>query len=338
MSDTMVGPLMVGLEGQSLSAQERVWLGHPSIGGVILFSRNYSNPAQLGDLVASIKSIKSPDLLVAVDQEGGRVQRFVDGFTRLPSQHQIGMQFEKDPDGARELAWMIGRVMGFELREVNIDISFAPVIDLYMSGSDVIGDRAFHSDPDVVIDLSGALCAGMRASGISPIAKHYPGHGSVTADSHVTLPSDPRPFETIRSTDLKPYSAYRDVGFKGLMTSHVVYPAIDNQPATFSTRWIQEILREDIGFSGAVFSDDLNMAAARTIENIHTRILSALTAGCDMVLFCDSKADLDAILQSVPSHTPTSGRFRIETLYGSESECLDQKQLADWCGRLAKLG
>ena len=334
----MVGPLMVGLEGQSLSAQESAWLEHSSVGGVILFSRNYSNPAQLADLVASIKSIKSPDLLVAVDQEGGRVQRFVEGFTRLPSQHQIGMQFEKGPDGARALAWMMGRVMGFELREANIDISFTPVIDLYMSGSDVIGDRAFHSDPDVVIDLSGALCKGMRASGISPIAKHYPGHGSVTADSHVTLPSDPRSIEAIRSTDLKPYSAYRDVGFKGLMTSHVVYPAIDNQPATFSTRWIQEILREDIGFTGAVFSDDLNMAAARTIGDIHTRVLSALTAGCDMVLLCNNKVDLDAVLQSVPSHVPTIGRYRIETLYGSESECFDKEQIADWCSRLIKFG
>ena len=334
----MVGPLMVGLEGQSLSAQESAWLEHPSVGGVILFSRNYSNPAQLADLVASIKAIKSPDLLVAVDQEGGRVQRFVDGFTRLPSQYQIGMQFEKNPDGARELAWMMGRVMGFELREVNIDISFAPVIDLYMSGSDVIGDRAFHSDPDVVIDLSGALCAGMRSSGISPVAKHYPGHGSVTADSHVTLPSDPRSIEAIRSTDLKPYSAYREVGFKGLMTSHVVYPAIDNQPATFSTRWIQEILREDIGFTGAVFSDDLNMAAARTIGDINTRVLSALTAGCDMVLLCNNNADLDELLQSVPSHASPNGQFRIETLYGSESERFDKDQLADWCSRLIKFG
>ena len=229
---------------------------------------------------------------------------------------------------------MIGRVMGFELREVNIDISFAPVIDLYMSGSDVIGDRAFHSDPDVVIDLSGALCAGMRASGISPIAKHYPGHGSVTADSHVTLPSDPRPIETIRSTDLKPYSAYRDVGFKGLMTSHVMYPAIDNQPATFSTRWIQEILRKDIGFTGAVFSDDLNMAAARTIDNIHSRVLSALTAGCDMILLCDNPDDMDAVLQRSPSYASPRGGIRIETLYGSETECLDQNELAEWRSRL----
>ena len=330
----MIGPLMVGLKSQSLSAQESAWLEHPSVGGVILFGRNYSNRAQLTDLVANIKAIKSPHLLVAVDQEGGRVQRFVDGFTRLPSQHQIGMLFEKDPDGARALAWMLGRVMGAELRAVGIDISFAPVVDLFMPSSNVIGDRAFHSDPDVVIHLSCALCGGMRASGISPIAKHYPGHGSVTADSHVTLPSDPRSIEAIRSTDLKPYSAYRDIGFKGLMTSHVVYPAIDNQPATFSTRWIQEILREDIGFTGAVFSDDLNMAAARTIGNIHTRVWSALTAGCDMVLLCDNTDDMDAVLQRSPSYVSPMGRTRIETLYGSEPEHLNQIELAEWRSRL----
>ncbi|SVA06161.1 uncharacterized protein METZ01_LOCUS59015 [marine metagenome] len=334
----MIGPLMVGLEGQSLSAQEREWLAHPSVGGVILFSRNYVNPVQLTDLVASIKAIKSPKLLVAVDQEGGRVQRFVAGFTPLPAQHQIGVLFENDPTGAEELAWILGRVMGLELRAVDIDISFAPVIDLFRRDSNAIGDRAFHADPDVVICLAGALCAGMRASGITPIAKHYPGHGSVTADSHLTLPLDPRSIETIRSTDLKPYSAYREVGFKGLMTSHVMYPAIDNQPATFSTRWIQEILREDLGFTAAVFSDDLNMAAAQTIEDIHTRVLCALTAGCDMILLCDNTADLDAVLERTPCHVSSKSELRLETLYGSEPEGSYQNQLADWSSRLVKFG
>ena len=329
---------MVGVEGRSLSVQEREWLAHPSVGGVILFSRNYVNPVQLTDLVASIKAIKSPELLVAVDQEGGRVQRFVAGFTPLPAQHQIGVLFENDPTGAEELAWILGRVMGLELRAVDIDISFAPVVDLFKRDSNAIGDRAFHSDPDVVICLAGALCAGMRASGITSIVKHYPGHGGVTADSHLTLPVDPRSIEAIRSTDLKPYSAYREVGFKGLMTSHVMYPAIDNQPATFSTRWIQEILREDIGFTAAVFSDDLNMAAAQTIEDIHTRVLYALTAGCDMILLCDNTADLDAVLERAPCHVSSNGNFRLETLYGSEPEHSHQNQLADWCSRLVKFG
>jgi len=329
---------MVGVEGRSLSVQEREWLAHPSVGGVILFSRNYVDPVQLTDLVASIKAIKSPELLVAVDQEGGRVQRFVAGFTPLPAQHQIGVLFENDPTGAEELAWILGRVMGLELRAVDIDISFAPVVDLFKRDSNAIGDRAFHSDPDVVICLAGALCAGMRASGITSIVKHYPGHGGVTADSHVTLPVDPRSIEAIRSTDLKPYSAYREVGFKGLMTSHVMYPAIDNQPATFSTRWIQEILREDFGFTAAVFSDDLNMAAAQTIEDIHTRVLYALTAGCDMILLCDNTADLDAVLERAPCHVSSNGNLRLETLYGSEPEHSHQKQLADWCSRLVKFG
>jgi beta-N-acetylhexosaminidase len=256
----------------------------------------------------------------------------------LPAQHQIGVLFENDPTGAEELAWILGRVMGLELRAVDIDISFAPVIDLFRRDSNAIGDRAFHADPDVVICLAGALCAGMRASGITPIAKHYPGHGSVTADSHLTLPLDPRSIETIRSTDLKPYSAYREVGFKGLMTSHVMYPAIDNQPATFSTRWIQEILREDLGFTAAVFSDDLNMAAAQTIEDIHTRVLCALTAGCDMILLCDNTADLDAILERAPCHVSSKGELRLETLYGSEPEESYQDQLADWSSRLVNFG
>ena len=327
---------MVGVEGQSLSAQESEWLAHPSVGGVILFSRNYVDPAQLTELVASIKAIKSPKLLVAVDQEGGRVQRFIAGFTPLPAQHQIGVLFENDPTGAEELAWILGRVMGLELRAVDIDISFAPVVDLFRRDSRAIGDRAFHADPDVVISLAGALCAGMRTSGITPIAKHYPGHGSVTADSHLTLPLDPRPIEIIRSSDLKPYSAYREVGFKGLMTSHVMYPAIDNQPATFSTRWIQEILREDLGFTAAVFSDDLNMAAAQTIEDIHTRVLCALTAGCDMILLCDNTAELDAVLDRAPCHIASNSGSRLETLYGSEPEDSHQDQLVDWSRRLVK--
>ncbi len=298
----MIGPLMVGVEGQSLSAQESEWLAHPSVGGVILFSRNYVNPAQLTELVASIKAIKSPKLLVAVDQEGGRVQRFIAGFTPLPAQHQIGVLFENDPSGAEELAWILGRVMGLELRAVDIDISFAPVVDLFRRDSRAIGDRAFHADPDVVI----------------------------------SLPLDPRPIEIIRSSDLKPYSAYREVGFKGLMTSHVMYPAIDNQPATFSTRWIQEILRKDLGFTAAVFSDDLNMAAAQTIEDIHTRVLCALTAGCDMILLCDNTADLDAVLDRAPCHISSNSGSRLETLYGSEPEDSHQDQLVDWSRRLVK--
>ena len=332
----VMGPLMVGVEGQSLSAQENDWLAHPSVGGVILFSRNYDCPAQLTDLVSSIKAIKSPELLVAVDQEGGRVQRFVAGFTPLPAQHHIGVLFENDPTGAEELAWILGRVMGLELRAVDIDISFAPVVDLFRRDSSAIGDRAFHSDPDVVIRLAGRLCRGMRTSGITSIAKHYPGHGGVTADSHVTLPLDPRSIEAISTTDLKPYSAYREVGFKGLLTCHVMYPAIDNQPATFSTRWIQDILREDLGFTAAVFSDDLNMAAAQTIEDIHTRVLYAITAGCDMILLCDNTADLDAVLEQAPCHVSPNSRLRLETLYGSEPERSHQNQLADWCSRLVK--
>ena len=334
----VMGPLMVGVEGQSLSAQENDWLAHPSVGGVILFSRNYDCPAQLTDLVSSIKAIKSPKLLVAVDQEGGRVQRFVVGFTPLPPQHQIGVRFDNDPTGAEELAWILGRVMGFELRAANIDISFAPVVDLYRRDSSAIGDRAFHSDPDVVIRLAGRLCRGMRTSGITSIAKHYPGHGGVTADSHVTLPLDPRSIEAISTTDLKPYSAYREVGFKGLLTCHVMYPAIDNQPATFSTRWIQEILRNDLEFSAAVFSDDLNMAAARSIEDIHTRVLCALAAGCDMVLLCNNTADMDAVLERAPCHVSSISRLRLDALYGSEPERSHQNQIENWCSRLVKLG
>ena len=329
---------MVGVEGQALSTQESDWLAHPSVGGVILFSRNYVGPAQLTDLVASIKAIKSPKLLVAVDQEGGRVQRFVAGFTPLPPQHHIGVLFESDPSGAEELAWILGRVMGLELRAANIDISFAPVVDLFKDDSSAIGDRAFHSDPDVVICLAGALCRGMWASGITPIAKHYPGHGGVTADSHVTLPLDPRSIEAIRTADLKPYSAYREIGFKGVMTSHVLYPAIDDQPASFSTRWIQGILREGMAFTGAVFSDDLNMAAARTIEDIHTRVLCALTAGCDMILLCDNTADMDAVLERAPCHVSSINRLRLDALYGSEPERSHQNQIENWCSRLVKLG
>ncbi|MFQ5634824.1 MAG: beta-N-acetylhexosaminidase [Gammaproteobacteria bacterium] len=293
-----LGPLMVDIAGPTLTAKESERLQDPRIGGVILFSRNYEDPEQVRELVAGLHAVRSPQLLVAVDQEGGRVQRFRKGFTKLPPSRWIGHEFDIDPDAGRELARACGWLMASELLDAGIDISFAPVVDLDLGLSEVIGDRSFHRDPDAVAALSCAYMHGMRQAGMTAVAKHFPGHGAVVADSHLELPVDQREIEEM-SGDLLPYRRLIDNGLCGVMMAHVKYPAVDRRIASLSPYWLQTELRFRLGFAGAIFSDDLSMSATGAAGDVPERVRQALDAGADMALICNDPGAVDRTLDEL---------------------------------------
>ena len=280
-----LGPLLIGLTGLEVSAEESDWLSHAAVGGVVLFTRNYQDISQLSDLTASITAIAGRDLLICVDHEGGRVQRFRGGFTRLPPLAVLGKMYADSPSNARDFAYRHGRVMATELLLCGVDLSFAPVLDIG-NRSVVIGDRAFAADSAVIIELSGAYIAGMHDAGMAATGKHFPGHGSVEADSHTDDVCDPRPFEDIESVDLKPFAALSGK-LDAMMMAHVLYPAVDHNPAGYSPFWIQTILRQKLAYQGTIFSDDLGMYAAKVAGSLVARVRDSLLAGCDAVLVCD---------------------------------------------------
>jgi beta-N-acetylhexosaminidase len=311
----VLGPLMVDVAGRSLLPQDREVLQHPSVGAVILFGRNYENVEQLIALIAEIRALRQPPLLVAVDHEGGRVQRFRDGFTRLPPARRIGREFDLDATRGRELARQVGWVLGAELRAVGVDLAFAPVVDLEYGVSEVIGDRSLHRSADVVATLAQAFVAGMREAGMAATAKHFPGHGAVVADSHVALPADRRELVDLEA-DLRPYRRLIANGLPSVMVAHVVFPAVDSLPASLSRRWIEGVLRGTLDFRGAVFADDLSMAGAAAVGDITERVRLAFDAGCDVVPVCN---DRSAVLQVLGSGvvTPEPVRaLRLARLHG----------------------
>ncbi len=305
------GPAMLGVEGPALTAADRSRLADPRVGGVILFARNFESSRQLRALTASVRRVRA-ELLIGVDQEGGRVQRFrSDRFSELPPMRRLGARWDAEPIAASDEAFRHGKTIAKELRTHGIDFSFAPVLDLDYGASAVIGDRAFHSDPVVVADLAGALLRGLAARGCAGVGKHFPGHGYVAADSHVDTPVDRRSLDEILRTDIVPFAALIQQGLEAIMPAHVVYPAVDARPAGFSPVWIAEILRGRLGFDGLVFSDDLEMAGARSAGDIVARADAALAAGCDVVLACNDFAAMDDLLArwTPPTQPSLARRF-----------------------------
>lgn len=297
-----LGPLMVDIEGTALAEEEKEMLMHPLVGGVILFSRNYESRQQIEDLVGGIKRLRKPSLLMAVDHEGGRVQRFRHGFTELPPVGNLGKIFDKDAKMAKQLAETTGWLMAIELLAIGVDFSFAPVLDLDRGISGVIGDRSFHSDPQAVTELANAYIAGMHRAGMNSCGKHYPGHGGVFADSHVDLPVDQRSFDEIAKEDLTPFSRMIHFGLGAVMPAHVIYAKADDKPAGFSEFWIQEILRKRIGFRGAVISDDMSMQAASCMGSYEQRAKLALDAGCDLILVCNDKEAATRVIKELDGY------------------------------------
>jgi beta-N-acetylhexosaminidase len=309
MKQLPLGPLMIDIAGTALTDLDRDRLCQPQVGGIILFSRNYANPAQLKALTAEIHALRQPPLLIAVDHEGGRVQRFREGFTRLPPMRTLGQLHDQDPAAALQLARDVGFVLAAELRAEGVDYAFTPVLDLDYGPSRVIGDRAFHRQPEKVIALAYALGKGLRAGGMGSCGKHFPGHGYVIPDSHVDLPVDDRPLDAIQQ-DLQPY---RQLALDGVMAAHVIYTCFDCNTAVFSNRWI-DYLRNNINFEGVIFTDDLSMAGAGIVGNMVKRVETAYQAGCDMLLVCNAPdAVAEVLTEWHPEHDSKRAR-RVEKL------------------------
>jgi beta-N-acetylhexosaminidase len=279
-----LGPILIGIAGVELDAGSREQLLHPAVGGVVLFTRNFENREQICELVEQIRGLRNPRLLVCIDQEGGRVQRLREEFTILPPLGKLGDIFSSNPDKAMDLTYRHARVMAAEMLACGIDLSFAPVLDLDR-GSSVIGDRSFSGSVETVVDLGRAYLAGMHDAGMKTTGKHYPGHGSVLADSHVDDVTDPRPLDVLEAEDLVPFMEL-SADLDSLMIAHVIYPQVDDVPAGYSRKWLIEDLREKRSYQGVIMSDDLGMHAAHVAGDLRQRTQLCLDAGCDLVLVC----------------------------------------------------
>ncbi len=297
---------MLDIAGYELTAEDRQVLCHPKVGGVILFSRNYQNLNQLENLIKDIKQLRDPQLIIAVDHEGGRVQRFLEGFTRIPPMRVFGDLYRDNHLFALSLAEKCGWILASELLSVGIDFSFTPVVDLDYGVSSVIGDRSFNADPTIVSELASALVKGMKDAGMSAVAKHFPGHGAVIADSHTEIPIDNRELNSIEQNDLIPFANLIKHHVAGIMPAHVIYPKIDKTPAGFSKVWLQDVLRQKYQFQGTIFSDDLNMVGASTIGNYFERAQQAIIAGCDIVLICNNRSAALSILDNIAHNVSAS--------------------------------
>ena len=310
-----LGPLMIDVPDTVLTAADRELLAHPSVGGLILFTRNFESIEQLGALVAEARAVRSPPLLIAVDHEGGRVQRFRKDFTVLPAMRLIGREYDVDAAGGRQLARQCGWLLAAELRAMAIDLSFAPVVDLNYGVSSVIGDRAWHRNPRAVAELAIAVVNGMRDAGMAATAKHFPGHGAVAPDSHVAVPVDRRPLADL-DEDMYPYQRLIDNGLASILAAHVVFSQVDTLPAGFSSRWLQSELRGRMGFSGAIFSDDLNMVGAGIVGDMIERVRAALAAGCDMVPVCNNRPAVEQVLGALRPKLDPLSQVRLARLHG----------------------
>lgn len=335
-----LGPFMVDIAGTELSADDVRVLTHPLVGSVILFARNYADPRQVADLTASIRAVRTPHLLIAVDQEGGRVQRFRDGFTRLPAVRLLGRVYDEDRRDGLALAQSVGWLMAGELRAVGVDFSFAPCVDLDYGVSEIIGDRAFHSDPEAVAALAVATLSGMREAGMAAVAKHFPGHGAVVADSHVALPVDRRDYADLEP-DIRPYRPLIDNNLAAIMAAHVVFPVVDALPASLSRRWITDILRGELKFHGCVFADDLTMAGAAAFGDVLARAKLAFAAGCDVLPICNDRHSVELVLDrfgtDVGSAAAQARLVRMRARGEAAADLRSSRQWQETAARIASL-
>ncbi len=315
-----LGPVMLDVAGLEFDDVERKRLCHPQVGGVVLFSRNYRDPRQLAELCREIHALRDPRLVIAVDQEGGRVQRFRDGFQALPAMAHLGELYDGDADRALELAEVFAWIMAGELLQHGVDLSFAPVLDIADPVSSVIGDRAFHRDPEIVTRLGNAWIRGMRAAGMEAVGKHFPGHGSVAGDSHHVMPFDRRPFSAIEELDLVPFRRVIGTHLAGIMMAHVIYERVDPSAAGYSRHWIETVLRGQLGFDGCVFSDDLSMSGAESVGGYTERARHALDAGCDILLICNNPAGVDEVLESLGDYRNPTSQLRMVRLHGQSTD------------------
>lgn len=303
---------MLDLVGHELTPIERDLLKHPLTGAIILFTRNYESKQQLRHLITQIRK-NNPDILIAVDQEGGRVQRFRDEFTRLPPLAKFGEQFQQHPEQALQAAQQSAYTMASELIVMDIDFSFAPILDVEQVESEVIGDRSFGAKPEMVIALAKAYIAGMRRAGMAATGKHFPGHGGVIADSHLELPIDKRSWQELENIDLSPYKELKN-DLAAVMIAHIIYSQCDKLPASFSSFWLQKVLRQQLQFAGVIFSDDLNMAGAHVAGNFIDRAQAALEAGSDMLIVCNNRDGVIQILDQLKYSFPESTQSRLEKM------------------------
>ena len=314
-----LGPLMVDLEGTAISETERDLLLRPEVGGVILFTRNFESVEQITALVEEIHNLKSPGILVAVDHEGGRVQRFHEGFSRIPAAACYAGLVKGDLQKSRHLAENAGWLMAIELRACGIDFSFAPVLDLAHGLSGVIGDRAFHSKPATVATLAYAFMHGMNKAGMQAVGKHFPGHGGVVEDSHVAMPVDHRELDELLRSDIIPFENMIENKLAAIMPAHVIYDKVDDKPAGYSSFWIENILRQRFRFQGVIFSDDLSMEAAGIVGGFGERADAALTAGCDMALVCNH---LDGAIEAadyIKGYSNPTSQLRLVRMHGEHA-------------------
>jgi beta-N-acetylhexosaminidase len=308
-----LGPAVIDVVGAALSDEDRERLRHPAAGGVILFSRNYQNPEQLFSLTEEIRKLREPALPICVDHEGGRVQRFREGFSAIPPMRELGRHWDRDPAAAREAARSLAYIVGAELAAHGVDFSFAPVLDLDYGTSTVIGDRALHFDPTAVGALGACIVQGFADAGMGAVGKHFPGHGYAEADSHVAIPRDDRKQADILKKDVVPFRMAIEAGLAAVMPAHVIYTQVDAEPAGYSKLWLQEVLRGKLGFRGVIFSDDLSMEGAGVAGGIPERARAALAAGCDMVLLCNDPAGQQVLLDSL-GDTPLAHPERVERM------------------------
>jgi beta-N-acetylhexosaminidase len=325
---------MLDLNGTELSAEEIELLQHPMTGGVIFFSRNYESVAQITELTRHIRQISGQDILISVDHEGGRVQRFRSEFTELPAVANLGRIYQDNSAEAQLLARKAGWLMAAEVRAVGIDFSFAPVLDLDYGVSQVIGDRAFHRAPDIVATLANAYIKGMKDAGMASTGKHFPGHGAVTADSHLDIPIDTRSKADIWQDDIIPFAQLAKRGLDAVMPAHVIYEQLDKHPAGFSPYWLQDVLRRELDFDGVIFSDDLSMEGATVVGGYTERAEAAMDAGCDMILVCNARAGAIEVLDKANIQATKTSMQRLERMRGepfvNRSALLQQSKWHDY--------